>query len=116
MLVEQARLSQHKGSSTGGAQRRSVECPLSKRLRSITDVRPNQSRFQSIGYLTRDRRNNDIFGRSSSSRLNWDPQSVCGSNRLSHTYDLDFELWNSESSHLTQFICGLQCIQNGRQA
>ena len=41
---------------------------------------------------------------------------MCGSDRLSHTYDLDFELWNRESSHLNQVVRGLECIQNGRQA
>ena len=41
---------------------------------------------------------------------------MCGSDRLSHTYDLDFELRNRESTHLNQFVRRLECIQNGRQA
>ena len=41
---------------------------------------------------------------------------MCGSDHLSHPYDLDFEPWNSESSHLNQFVRGLERIQNGRQA
>jgi hypothetical protein len=52
----------------------------------------------------------------SSNWLNRDLQAVCGSDSLSHTYDLDFELWNSESRHLNQFVRGLECIQNRRQA
>jgi hypothetical protein len=45
------------------------------------------------------------------------PMAACvsvGSDRLSHTDDLDFELWNSEPSHFDQFVRGLECIQNGR--
>ncbi|HTF68492.1 MAG TPA: hypothetical protein VK638_38015 [Edaphobacter sp.] len=41
---------------------------------------------------------------------------MCSSDRLSHTYDLDFERWNSELHHLNQFVRGLESIQNGRQA
>ena len=41
---------------------------------------------------------------------------MCGSDRLSHTYDLDFELRNRESTHLNQFVRRLECIQNGRRA
>ena len=38
------------------------------------------------------------------------------SDRLSHSYDRDFEPRNSESGHLNHFVCGLECIQNGRQS
>ena len=41
---------------------------------------------------------------------------MCGSDSHSHTHNLDLELRNSKSSHLNQFVRGLECIQNRRQA
>src|SRR5579859_1165103 len=77
---------------------------------------PGQTCFQSRGCLTGDCRDNNAFRSLSPYQLNRHLQAVCGPDRLTHAYDLDIELRNSESSHLNQFVRGLECIQNGRQA